>query len=216
VIRLLKFFDEYGFYAFCLVALMLALVQPNSTESSQNTVKPYLGVVAITIILSSVARNSLIELAGLKSSKVTSRLILMILPVMLLFSCFGFWIKTALPEYHFVVRPFSFMFLINQIFFAGTRTFVEELIFRGFLLLPFFSANAKAFWGANLAQAILFTGIHAMIPMPLLIKLLFILFLFCMSVYLGWVNRKFKSLMPSWILHWTDGILSVWFFTSAA
>jgi membrane protease YdiL (CAAX protease family) len=212
VTKLVKSFDNVAFYGFSLVVLVLILLQPNDPEATLNTVNVYLVVVAIAIVLPLVARSSIVELAGLRPSKLTSRMVVIILLLMLFSNCFAFWLKSMPPESPFVLRPFSILFLVNKVFFVGTRTFAEELIFRGFLLLPYFSANNKAFWRANLAQAVLFTSIHALIPMPLLPRLLFVVFVLFWSILSAWLNRKAGSLLPSWILHWTNGILSAWIF----
>jgi membrane protease YdiL (CAAX protease family) len=213
--KLLKFLNNYVFYAFYLVALMLYIMQPHDPQAFENTVNVYLGVVAVALVFPLLARTSLVNLAGLKPGKLTSRMILIILLVMLFSNCFAFWLKSSLLETHFVLRPFSALYLLNGVFFVGTRAFVEELIFRGFLLLPYFSTHNKAFWSANIAQAIFFTGIHALIPMPLLPRLLFIVFVLCWSFAIPWLNRKVGSLLPSWILHWTNGLLTAWILMPA-
>ena len=92
------------------------------------------------------------------------------------------------------------------IFLNSIRTFGEEFIFRGFLLIKEFKNNNLLFWLLNIAQALLFGFIHSSFVDELISKIIFGMYALLLSTYFGWLNRKFDSLLLSWIIHWMNGI----------
>jgi membrane protease YdiL (CAAX protease family) len=102
-------------------------------------------------------------------------------------------------------NPFSLL-LLGFFFFNSIRTFGEEFIFRAILLFKDFKRNNLFFWGLNFIQAFLFSLIHYYIADDLTSRIVFTVYVFFLSVYFGWLNRKFNSLIPSWTIHWMNGL----------
>lgn len=92
------------------------------------------------------------------------------------------------------------------IFINSIRTFGEEFIFRGFLLIKEITINNLHFWLFNITQALIFSIIHSLFVEQSLSKIVFGAYVFTISLYMGWLNRKFDSLLPSWIIHWMNGL----------
>ena len=65
------------------------------------------------------------------------------------------------------------------------------------------------FWLLNSSQALIFCYIHSLFVDELISKIVFGGYVFILSIYFGWLNRKFNSLLPSWIIHWMNGILAI-------
>ena len=99
-----------------------------------------------------------------------------------------------------------FFVLLSFFFFNSIRTFGEEFIFRAFLLFKVFKSNYLTFWGLNVVQAFLFSLIHYYLAHELTNKIVFGVYVFVLSVYFGWLNKKFNSLIPSWTIHWMNGL----------
>jgi membrane protease YdiL (CAAX protease family) len=102
-------------------------------------------------------------------------------------------------------EPLSLL-LLSFIFFNSIRTFGEEFIFRAFLLIKVIQSNNVIFWCLNIVQAFLFSLIHYYIAHELTSKIIFGIYVFILSVYFGWLNRKFNSIIPSWTIHWMNGL----------
>jgi membrane protease YdiL (CAAX protease family) len=98
------------------------------------------------------------------------------------------------------------LLLLSFFFFNSIRTFGEELIFRAFLLIKDIQSNNLIFWSLNIVQAFLFSFIHYHFAHELTCKIVFGIYVFVLSVYFGWVNRKFDSIIPSWTIHWMNGL----------
>ncbi len=101
--------------------------------------------------------------------------------------------------------PLSLL-LLSFFFFNSIRTFGEEYIFRAFLLIKDIKKNNLIFWGLNIVQAFLFSLIHYYFAHELTTKIVFGVYVFVLSVYFGWLNRKFNSIIPSWTIHWLNGL----------
>ncbi len=205
-------FDKYAFYAFYLAAVVLYVLQPKDPQAIQNPVDIYLVLAGVVLGLTLLAPQPVVEFARLKPSTITLRFIVVILPIMILSNSFLLWGQKILGDVQFVLRPFSLTYWINRCFFGGVRIFMEELIFRGLLLLPWVSKNVQVFWLANIAQSACFATLHAFVPVHPNFRLPFIIYAFILSIAFGWLNRKFNSLMPSWVIHCTNGVLSSWIF----
>ena len=92
------------------------------------------------------------------------------------------------------------------LFINCIRIFGEEFIFRGFLLIKSLTLEKKHFWLLNIAQGILFGLIHTLVVDKLDSKIVIGTYAFALSVYFGWLNRKFNSILPSFIIHWMNGL----------
>lgn len=101
----------------------------------------------------------------------------------------------------------SLVFLIlNFLIFNSIRTFGEEFIFRAFLLVKEVNSSNAAFWVLNSVQAFLFSSIHFYFVIESDGRFIFGIYVFILSLFLGWMNRKFNSIVPSWIIHWINGL----------
>ncbi|GEM_PF-2238769 len=95
--------------------------------------------------------------------------------------------------------------LVNPI-----RIFCEELVFRGFLRIQYINSNARLFWFFNILQGLAFGLIHWLF-IDFTFKSAFFAYALILSVTMGWFNRKYKSLIPSFLIHWLNGIQSLIF-----
>lgn len=102
-------------------------------------------------------------------------------------------------------EPF-YVFFISFLFFNSIRTFGEEFIFRAFLLIKNIQSNNLIFWLLNIVQAFLFSLIHYYLAHELTSKIIFEIYVFVLTLYFGWLNRKFNSIIPSWTIHWLNGL----------
>ena len=102
-----------------------------------------------------------------------------------------------------------FKSILGLLFLSSIRTFGEEFIFRGFLLIKEIKSKKILFWLLNISQALIFCYIHSLFVDELISKIVFGGYVFILSIYFGWLNRKFNSLLPSWIIHWMNGILAI-------
>lgn len=101
--------------------------------------------------------------------------------------------------------PLSLL-LLSFFVFNSIRTFGEEFIFRAFLLIKDIKSNNAIFWILNIVQAFLFSLIHYYFAHEMTSKIVFGIYVFVLSVYFGWLNRKFNSIIPSWTIHWMNGL----------
>jgi membrane protease YdiL (CAAX protease family) len=96
--------------------------------------------------------------------------------------------------------------LVNPI-----RIFCEEFIFRGFLRIKYIDKNKVLFWTANIFQALLFGFIHYQFVIENPGKYLFLCYVVLLSIFMGWANRKYSSLTPSFLIHWLNGVQTILF-----
>lgn len=101
---------------------------------------------------------------------------------------------------------FDYDYLYTFLIFNTVRIFGEELIFRGFLLIKEIKENNSLFCLLNFAQAALFALIHSFFNDEIIEKLVFTSYVFVFSVLVGWLNRKYSSLFPSWLIHLGNGL----------
>jgi hypothetical protein len=71
--------------------------------------------------------------------------------------------------------------------------------------------NKTLFWFLNLSQSFLFCLIHTLVTDAVIAKIAIGLYVFTISVYFGWLNNKFNSILPSWMIHWMNGIQTLLF-----
>lgn len=98
------------------------------------------------------------------------------------------------------------LLLLSFLFFNSIRTFGEEFIFRAFLLIKNVQSNKFIFWSLNVIQAFLFSLIHYYIANDVTDQIIFTIYVFVLSIYFGWLNRKLNSIIPSWTIHWMNGL----------
>ena len=114
-------------------------------------------------------------------------------------------------KYFEVKEYFDYNYAINFIIIHSVRVFGEELIFRGFLLTKDIKNNKTVFWILNILQASIFSYIHSFGFTDITLKISFTLYVFIFSILSGWINRKYNSLLPSWIIHQANGLQHFFF-----
>jgi membrane protease YdiL (CAAX protease family) len=193
-------------YYLFLVALYFATRDPQKPFDEQAVT--YSIIIFVICGVLAAVKMSPVRLFGLSLDKLSGRLFLFILPVFLVSNVFLIVLDLVLNGTAFEPRSFSVRILLNALFPIGQiRAFGEELVFRGFLLSKTVSRDKKVFWAANVIQTLIFTSLHGLIPMPLGAKIVLILFVVTISILYGLLNRKFQSLLPSAILHSTNGLI---------
>jgi membrane protease YdiL (CAAX protease family) len=127
--------------------------------------------------------------------------------VMIASNLFFLYLTTLVDGIQLAVRPLEISYVLGYFAFKGIRIFVEESVFRGFLLVPGISGSNRVFWIANLSQALVFAVVHLLIPNAPLHHYALGMFAFVSSLVYGLLNRRAGSLLPSWIIHLTNGVL---------
>ena len=123
-----------------------------------------------------------------------------------------FYIQTRFLKAEFAPKKyFDQDYLFTFLIFNSVRIFGEELIFRGFLLIKGIKENNVRFWLLNFVQAILFASIHSLFNENNFGNFVFTIDVFIFSIFIGWLNRRFNSLLPSWLLHFGNGIQNFFF-----
>ncbi len=106
-------------------------------------------------------------------------------------------------------------YLAIIVFFSGTL--LEELWFRGFVQYKLNSLKFLKPLNPHLAiitQSILF-GLAHFVPiysgtnLPLPLKYWFFVYPFLVGIINGYINDKYHSLWPGWIIHYTNNVLGV-------
>lgn len=190
-----------------IVAFHLAMKGPD--KKFYDEAVTYSVIIAVPLVVLFLIKKSPVHLFGLSLDKLSVKLFLSILPLILLNNVFLFVFEKSLGE-RFTLRPFSLLILLKYLLNTGhIRTFGEELVFRGFLLSRDIKKDLRIFWAANIFQAAVFAFLHALIPVSVFHRLVLSLYIFSLSLVFGVLNRKFDSLFPSWIIHSTSGIFSL-------
>jgi membrane protease YdiL (CAAX protease family) len=123
-----------------------------------------------------------------------------------------FIVQSRFLNTHYAIKNnFDYNFAFTFFVFNTVRILGEETIFRGFLLVDNIRNNNKLFWILNFAQAALFCLIHSTFVHELTGKLVFTTYAFFIAFLMGWLNRKYNSILPSWLIHWCNGILNFFF-----
>ncbi len=108
-------------------------------------------------------------------------------------------------------KSFDTEYLSLFLIIKPVRIFGEEIIFRGLLLNKYIKSNKWAFWITNVMQAALFAYIHSLFTEDISSKIIFGAYAFVFSVFGGWLNNKYNSLLPSILMHWGNGIQEFFF-----
>ncbi len=200
--HLKKYYGNYIFLLLTIISFVLALIY------KKETIYSYYGIVWAIFALR--FNSNFVKEFGLSMKILYDRkLILFLIPTIVLSNSLLVLIKL-----HFVddgMQANKDYLLLGFIFFNSVRIFGEEIIFRGFLLIKSFKENNKVFWILNLGQAILFGFIHTFVADNWNGKIAIGIYAFAFSIYVGWLNRKFNSILPSWIIHWMNGLHSLIF-----
>lgn len=197
-----KYFKNYIFIFFVVCSFVLYL-------ASNKTGLEIYYIIATNIFILGFTKYSVKKDLGLSLKLLKDRIFYFYqIPVIILSNLILFLIfkNTLVSEAQNSNRDSLFLVLLSFFFFNSIRTFGEEFIFRAFLLFKVFKSNNLIFWGLNIVQAFLFSLIHYYFAQELTNKIVFGVYVFVLSVYFGWLNRKFNSLIPSWTIHWMNGL----------
>jgi len=113
----------------------------------------------------------------------------------------------------------SFFYLALVVVFSGTL--LEELWFRGLIyykikaikFLQKINPHFAIFFQAFLFGLIHFIPIYYGTDLQLFIKYWFLVYPFVIGVIIGYINEKYNSLWPGWIIHYTNNLLSIFLLT---
>ena len=200
-----KYFKNYLFILFVIGSFII------SKTLNKSGLELYY-IIAVAIFILGFTKFTLIKDLGLtfkilKNKKLYYYLIPTILLsniILLLFK------KYYMGDEALLINSASiFKSILGLLFVSSIRTFGEEFIFRGFLLIKKIKNNTIFFWILNITQSLIFSYIHSLFVDELISKIVFVAYVFVLSIYFGWLNRKFNSLIPSWIIHWMNGILAL-------
>jgi len=108
-----------------------------------------------------------------------------------------------------IVKTIDQKILFTFLIFNPVRIFGEELIFRGFLLLKEIKTNNLLFWIFNILQSIIFATIHYFFMDTPDSRIIFFVIVFLLSIIFGVMNKKCSSLLPSFLIHWLNGLLDI-------
>ncbi len=147
-----------------------------------------------------------VEFFGLEIEKISGKFILWVIITAIFFNLFLLFTSTS-EKIEFNHSHALLYSILARFFFRAIRILGEEIIFRGFLLSKNIMENNEIFWILNIVQAIVFTSIHMLIPFgSIMTKILMGVFIFFFSIFGAFLNKKFKSIMPSWFLHTLNGV----------
>lgn len=202
------FLKKYFLFLYYIFIVVFYLFTKEPGKSFDGNAVVYSIIIFVPFVIMSLVKVSPIKFFGLSLDKLKGKLLLWVLPFFLLNNFFFFFFYKTLLGEDFTVRSIT-LFLILKYFFSTVhiRTFGEEFVFRGFLLSDKIKNNPKRFWIANFSQSLIFTSLHAIAPLPIIHRIIVVIFIFCLSLLWGVLNRKFNSLFPSWIIHSTGSVL---------
>jgi len=208
MMKIKGFLKKYFLFLYYISIVMFHLFTKEPGESFDGNAIVYSIIISVPFVIMSLVKISPIKFFGLSLDKLTGKLFLWILPFFLLNNLFFFiFYKTLLGE-DFTVHSITLFLILKYLLSTiHIRTFGEEFIFRGFLLADKIGNNHKRFWIANFSQALIFTSLHTLTPLPIIYRIIVAIFTFCLSLLWGILNRKFNSLFPSWIIHSTGSVL---------
>lgn len=200
-----------GFLTFILISFCLYII-----ENRQGLFAYYM-ILTVVLVLLIIKRVEIFSISVLKTSSgryVNKWLFLsgLLLLSILISNILLFVIQSRFLNDHYTLKKhfdvkYAYVFFI----YNSVRVLGEELIFRGFLLINEIKKRKELFWVLNISQAILFSFIHSLFVDELIDKIVFTSYVFIFSVYAGWINHKFNSLLPSWLVHWMNGLLSFYY-----
>ncbi len=201
--HLQKFYGNYIFLIFILFSFALAVIY-----KKENIYGYYIFAIVLFALLfdSSYAKEFGFSIKVLLDRKLILYLIPSVILSNFLLACMNKYIPENGPLFN------QNHMLLGFIFLNSIRILGEETIFRGFLLIKSIKENNQTFWILNLTQAVVFSLIHAFFMDSLRGKIAFGTFVFALSIYFGWLNRKFNSILPSFIIHWMNGLQTLIFF----
>lgn len=200
-----------GFLAFVLISFCFYII-----ENRQGLFAYYL-ILTIVLVLLIIKKVEIFSISVFKTNYggyVNKWLFfsgLLVLSI-LISNVLLFLIQSKLLNDHYTLKKhFDFKYAYVFLMYNSVRVLGEELMFRGFLLINEIKKRIKLFWVLNLLQAVLFSFIHSLFVDVLIDKIVFTSYVFIFSVYAGWINHKFNSLLPSWLIHWMNGLLNFYY-----
>ena len=200
--HLIKYFKNYIFILFVIGSFVLYL-------ANNKTGLEIYYIIAILIFILGFTKYSIKQVLGLSSKLLKDRTFYYyLIPTIFLSNLILILIfkNSLVSETQNSTSDPLYLLLLSFFFFNSIRIFVEEFVFRAFLLIKEIRSNNLIFWSLNIVQAFLFSFIHYHFAHELTSKIIFGIYVFVLSVYFGWVNRKFNSIIPSWTIHWMNGL----------
>jgi len=197
----------------CLLFVIISFFLYNY-EDRQGLSIYYFLIISVFIILK-FSEEGFINFFGFSLKGQRNKIgsfVLMIGLTMIVSNVLLFKIKTIFLDSESAYKNyFDYDYLYTFLILNTVRIFGEELIFRGFLLIKEVKENNYWFWLLNFTQAALFAFIHSLFNDEIIGKLVFTGYIFVFTVLAGWLNRKFNSMLPSWLIHLGNGIQNFFF-----
>ena len=200
--HLIKYFKNYIFILFVVGSFLLSL------EYNKTGLELYY-IIATLIFILGFIKYSINKDLGLSFKLLKDRIFYFYQIPVIIFSNLTLFliVRNSLVSETQNSNSVPFLLLlISFFFFNSIRTFGEEFIFRAFLLTKDIKSNHTYFWILNIVQAFLFSFIHYSFANEMTSKIVLGIYAFVLSVYCGWLNRKFNSIIPSWTIHWMNGL----------
>ncbi len=201
---LLKNLFDYLFLLFLVISYILY-----TTEDRQGLSFYYFLIIPVFVILK-FSKDGFINFFGFSLKGQRQKIgsfVFMVGLSMIVSNVLLFKIRTVFLDSGFAYKnSFDSDYLYTFLIFNTVRIFGEELIFRGFLLIKKIKENNSLFWLLNFTQAALFALLHSLFNDEIIGKLVFTSNVFVFSVLVGWLNRKYSSVLPSWFIHLGNGL----------
>ena len=192
---------------FPLLLVVSYAIQESHRSPDETSDVPWAVLIAIVLALIALtSRRSPFRALGVTTEKITARMLLSLLPLMVVSNACLFAMQKWIEGVDFYCSIANSRELWSAIFKGNVRTFGEELVFRGWLFLPGIRGRSTAFWIMNSVQSVAFALVHASIPNPPAFQITLSIFAFALAFLYGWLNRRFNSLVPSWTLHASNGL----------
>jgi len=194
-VKVKGFFKKYFLFLYYISIVVFHLFTKEPGESLDGNAIVWSIIIFVPFVIMSLVKISPIKFFGLSLDKLTGKLFLWVLPFFIFNNIFFFFFYKTLLGEDFTVRSVNLFLVLKYLFTTiHIRTFGEEFVFRGFLLSDKIKNNPKRFWIANFSQALIFTSLHALVPLPIIHRIIVVIFTFCLSILWGVLNRKFNSL----------------------
>ncbi len=198
---------DYLFFVFVLISFYLY------TISKETGLLYYYFAIILFISISKLSKFGFIRFINLNFTENKKELLIHIILIILVSNFILLFIRT---NFFVKILVFKNSFDINYgyhyFLFSSIRFFGEELFFRGLLLIKDVKSDFKTFWFINILQSILFGIIHSLFVDEVLIKIAFFFYAFTLSIIMGLINKKYDSLLPSWLIHFANGFQNFIFY----
>lgn len=208
--RLSTFLRRYLVLVYLAVILLLDLLSrwKAGRPPLTGTMSIYLVVILVAFLMALAARRHPVDFFGLNPSRLAKGKLWPVLPVAVLSNLYLYLHLQHAEGEAFQLQPEPGRALWQYLTMsAHIRFFGEEIFFRG-PLQAFHEKPLRIFWLANITQALIFAGIHAAFPNPWPWRGFFACFAFTISLLYGVLNRWSRSVLPGFLLHATNSILT--------